>query len=149
MSERFQRQGTAIAIEGRGVLLRGPSGAGKSTLALRLIEEGAVLIADDLCEVRRAGDRLIIDLPVTVDPKFRGAIERRGHGIEQVAYAGATPLALVVDLASRPDGKDRAILLLGLHIPRAVLDPFPPGAVAELRKMALASDRLKPLPLKA
>ena len=38
---RLHLQGTAVAIEGRGVLLRGPSGAGKSSLALRLIEDGA------------------------------------------------------------------------------------------------------------
>ncbi|MGL6042504.1 MAG: HPr kinase/phosphorylase, partial [Sandaracinobacteroides sp.] len=38
---------TAVAINGAGVLLFGPSGAGKSDLALRLIDRGAVLIADD------------------------------------------------------------------------------------------------------
>jgi len=38
---------TAIAIDGRAVLLRGPSGAGKSDLALRLIDAGARLVADD------------------------------------------------------------------------------------------------------
>ena len=139
MSERLQLQGTAIAIEGRGVLLRGPSGAGKSSLALGLIEEGAALIADDLCEIRRSGDRLIIDLPPAVDPRFRGAIERRGQGIEQVAYAGPTPLGLVVDLVKGGVATNPAdtISLLGLPILGAVLDPFRSGAVAALRKMAL------------
>lgn len=140
MSERLQMQGTAVAIDGQGVLLRGPSGAGKSSLALGLIEEGAALIADDLCELRRSGDRLIIDLPAAVDARFQGAIERRGQGIERVAYAGATPLSLVVDLetaaAGAPTGLADRILLLGRAVRRAVLDPFQPGAVAALRKMA-------------
>jgi HPr kinase/phosphorylase len=35
-----------------GVLLRGPSGAGKSDLALRLIDGGARLVADDQTELR-------------------------------------------------------------------------------------------------
>ena len=137
MSETLQLQGTAVAIEGRGVLLRGPSGSGKSSLALRLIEEGAVLIADDLCELRRAGDRLVIDLPAAVDPKFRGAIERRAQGIERLAYAGPTPLALVVDVSSGSGGEVPAIPLLGLVVRRAVLDPFQPDIVAVLRKLAL------------
>lgn len=39
--------GTAVAIDGRGLLLIGPSGAGKSDLALRLMEDGAALVGDD------------------------------------------------------------------------------------------------------
>jgi HPr kinase/phosphorylase len=145
---RLQMQGTAVAIEGRGVLLRGPSGAGKSSLALRLIEDGAILIADDLCELRRSCGWLTIDLPAAVDPAFLGAIERRGQGIVKVAYAGAAPLALIVDLAPMKAPPD-TIQLLGVAIPRAVLDPFQADSVATLRKMALASDRLGPLQLKA
>ena len=41
----------------RAVLLRGPSGAGKSDLALRLIEAGARLVADDQTELVRRGQR--------------------------------------------------------------------------------------------
>ncbi|HEX3418624.1 MAG TPA: serine/threonine protein kinase, partial [Stellaceae bacterium] len=51
---------TAIAIDGRAVLLRGPSGAGKSDLALRLIDGGARLVADDQVELRRAGERVVV-----------------------------------------------------------------------------------------
>ena len=133
---RSQLQGTAVAIEGRGVLLRGPSGAGKSSLALRLIEDGAVLIADDLCELRRSSGRLTIDLPAAVDPAFRGAIERREQGIVKVAYAGAAPLALVIDLA-RMNAPPDIIQLLGFPVSRAVLDPFQVDSVAAVRKMAL------------
>ena len=136
--ERLQLQGTAVAIAGRGVLLRGPSGAGKSTLALRLIEEGATLIADDLCELRRRGGRLMIDLPAVVDPAFRGAIEGRDQGIQKVAYAGAAPLVVIVDLARDGAGPASTVqLLLGLSIPRAVLDPFQPAATRVVREMAL------------
>ncbi len=135
---RLQLQGTAVAIDGRAVLLRGPSGAGKSSLALRLIEDGAVLIADDLCELRRSGDRLLIDLPAAVDPRFRGAIERRGRGIERHSYFGPAPLVLVVDLQAKEEGSARKNAeFLGLVRPLIVLDPFLPGAVATLRKMAL------------
>ena len=39
--------GTCVDLDGRGILLRGPSGSGKSDLALRLIDSGARLVADD------------------------------------------------------------------------------------------------------
>ena len=135
---RLQIQGTAVAIEGRAVLLRGPSGAGKSSLALSLIEDGAVLIADDLCELRRSGNRLTIDLPAAVDRKFRGAIERRGAGIEKHPYFGPAPLVLVVDLQAKEGRSTRkTVEILGLTRPLAVLDPFRPDTPGRLRQMAL------------
>ncbi len=135
---RLQLHGTAVALDGQGVLLRGPSGAGKSDLAWRLIEARAVLIADDLCEVRRQADRLIIDLPATVDSRFRGCIERRGLGIATVPWFGPAPLVLVADLATGPIATraPETVELLGLTLPLAVLDPFQPSAIPALR-MAL------------
>jgi hypothetical protein len=136
---RLQLHGTAVAIEGRGVLLRGPSGAGKSDLAWRLIEAGAGLIADDLCEIRRQDGRLIIDLPAAVDSRFRGSIERRGVGIAQVPWFGPAPLALVADLSIGPvaTSAPETVELLGLALPLAVLGPFQPSAIPVLRRMAL------------
>jgi HPr kinase/phosphorylase len=139
VSQRLQVHGTAVAMDGAGVLLRGAAGAGKSHLALRLIDDGAMLIADDLCEIRRVGDRLILDLPAAVDPRFRGAIEQRGAGILKHPYFGPAPLALVVDLlkaGSGPADRPETIKLLGLACAYAVLDPFRPDAAALLRKMA-------------
>jgi HPr kinase/phosphorylase len=134
---RLQVQGTAVAIDGAGVLLRGPSGAGKSSLALRLIDEGAVLIADDLAEIRRSRGRLTIGLPAAVDPRFRGAIERRGQGILKLPCLVTAPLALVVDLRRGGGASDRLcdrIEVLGLAVPLAVLDPFQPDTPAKLRE---------------
>ena len=42
---------TAIALNGRGILLAGKSGSGKSDLAIRLIDRGAKLVCDDYCEI--------------------------------------------------------------------------------------------------
>lgn len=149
MIEHLQLHGTAVAIEGAGILLRGPAGAGKSSLALSLIDEGAVLVADDLCEIRRVGDRLTLDLPAAVDPRFRGAIAQRGSGILHRPYFGPAPLVLFVDLRQADSGGEvpgtmepGSIELLGLACRRAVLDPFQAGAKTALRKMALPVRRL-------
>jgi HPr kinase/phosphorylase len=144
MIEHLQLHGTGVAIEGAGILLRGPAGAGKSSLALSLIDDGAILIADDLCEIRQVGDRLIIDLPAAVDPWFRGAIAPRGSGILHRSYFGPAPLVLIVDLRRAGSGgaapgtmEPGSMELLGLACRRAVLDPFQAGARSALRKMAL------------
>jgi hypothetical protein len=136
----LQVQGTCVALDGVGLLLRGPSGAGKSDLALRLIDSGAVLVADDLCQIRREGERLQIDLPDQVEPGFRGTMEVRGFGIVSLPYFGPAPLGLVVDLrpASPAEGSPAPATLefLGLRRPLIVLDPFQASAVARLRLMA-------------
>ena len=50
---RLLLHATAVAIDGHAVLLRGAFGSGKSDLALRLIDAGARLVADDQCELCR------------------------------------------------------------------------------------------------
>ena len=123
------------------MLLRGRPGAGKSDLALRLVDGGGALVADDLCEIRREGDRLLADLPAAVDPGFRGRIELRGIGFLTLPYAGPTPLALVADLESghpltSPANLGREAVYLGVALPLIVLDPFQVSAVAKLRLLA-------------
>src|SRR5437588_5560986 len=94
MDDRVLMHGTAVAIDGRGVLLRGPSGSGKSDLALRLIDAGARLVADDQTELRRDGDAIIARAP----PTIAGMIEVRGLGIVRIEALPAAPVALLVDL---------------------------------------------------
>src|SRR3954454_10030977 len=84
----------AVAIDGRAVLLRGPSGSGKSDLALRLIEAGARLVADDQSEVWRQGDALLVRAPSTI----AGLIEVRGLGILRLDALAEAPVGLVADL---------------------------------------------------
>ena len=90
---------SAIAIDGRAVLLRGPSGAGKSDLALRLIDGGARLVADDQVELRRAGERVLVTAPAAI----AGLIEVRGVGIIRLQPVTEATLALLVDLVPLPE----------------------------------------------
>lgn len=91
--------GTAVAIGGGAVLIVGASGAGKSDLALRLIDRGAVLIADDYVEVA------VLDGMVRCAPPaaIAGRIEVRGIGIAVLPFVRDVPLALVVDLDKSPE----------------------------------------------
>ena len=125
--------GTAIAIEGRAILLRGPPGAGKSDLALRLIDGGARLVADDQAELWRVGDQILVRAPTTIT----GLIEVRGLGILPIDALEEAPLALVVDLVSSGEverlPEERTEEVLGLVIPLIALAPFEASAAAKLR----------------
>ena len=124
---------TAIAMEGDAVLLRGPPGAGKSDLALRLIEGGARLVADDQTLLRRVDNHVLVRAPAAI----AGLIEVRGVGVVRVDSLEEAPLALVVDLVPSaqveriPD--NRFEVVLGLTIPQMALAPFEVSAAAKLR----------------
>ncbi len=116
---------TAVAIGAAGacraVLLVGPSGSGKSDLALRLIDRGAVLIADDRVALTGAGTVLLASPPSPI----AGLIEVRGVGIVPERHAAGVPVALIVDLAAPrerlPETTTRD--LFGHAIPLVALDP--------------------------
>ncbi len=104
---RKMANGTAVAWNGKAALIMGPPGAGKSDLALRLIEQGAELIADDLVELTRSGVRVMAAFPGDAPPDLKGRIEARGLGIVAVPAANApVPLALVIE-ATAPEDVDR------------------------------------------
>jgi serine kinase of HPr protein (carbohydrate metabolism regulator) len=85
---------TTIDLCGLGVLILGASGSGKSDLALRLICEGALLVADDQTSVDIVGIRLIAQAP----QKILGLIEVRGIGLVRAPVKRRTALKLAVTL---------------------------------------------------
>ena len=90
---------SAVAIDGRAVLIGGRSGQGKSDLALRLIDRGARLISDDYVFVRRVEGRLLASAPGTIE----GKIEVRGVGLMELPAERDVAVALFVDLDLAPE----------------------------------------------
>lgn len=134
--------GTAVAWRGQGVLILGPTGAGKSDLTLRLLDSGATLIGDDLVELKRAGDQLLLSFPPEGPSDLKGKMEVKGLGIMSVAVAPSeVPLALVVQ--SRPPSQIELIPesleseWLGLPVPTIGIGLLEPSAPAKVR-LALA-----------
>jgi serine kinase of HPr protein (carbohydrate metabolism regulator) len=130
-------QATCIIVEGAGVLLRGPPGSGKSDLALRLIDSGAKLVADDGVELRRASDAVIACLPPGAPESVRGRIEVRGLGIAPVPTVAEARLDLVVDLVPA-DAVERlpepaTAELLGVKLSLLRLNGLEPSAPAKVR----------------
>ena len=132
--------GTSVALDGAGVLLRGPSGAGKSDLALRLIDAGAALVADDQTELRRNAMGLRMSAPAAI----AGLLEVRGVGILRVPSVPSAILRLVVTLvpseALERLPEPQHCLLLDCAIPEIALAPFEASAAAKLRLALRAVD---------
>lgn len=143
MNELVHATCVALRLRGavwQGVLLRGRSGAGKSDLALRLIESGARLVADDQTALARRGHRLVASAPETI----AGLLEVRGVGIVKLGRTQLmvrVPVALLVDLVPPkrierlPEQARESVL--GLDLPVLALAPFEVSASAKLR-LALA-----------
>ncbi|MBT3917261.1 MAG: hypothetical protein HN731_14510 [Rhodospirillaceae bacterium] len=131
-----QLHATAIAIDGLGVIIRGPSNSGKSDLALRLIDEGAELVADDRVDIEKNGTGLELSAP----ENLHGLIEVRGVGVAVIGAAQKAPLNLIVDLKPSqhiermPEQGEESIE--GISIPVVELDPFEASTVAKI-KLAL------------
>lgn len=130
-----------------GLLLRGGSGAGKSALALRLIDEGGWLVADDQVEILRDGDRLKARAPAPLS----GMMELRGFGLVEVPHLPEVALGFAVDLGTREAvdrlPEEKSLSLLDLELPLLTLDPDAAATPATLRLAARSrAAALQPAP---
>ncbi|WP_439579379.1 HPr kinase/phosphorylase [Elioraea sp.] len=129
----MQVHASCCAWSGLAVLLRGTPGSGKSDLALRLVDAGFQLVADDRVDLA-AGNGAVIASPPTA---LAGLIEVRGLGILDLRVHVAARLGLLADLAPagaierlpEPATED----LLGVPLPVIRIDPAAASAVARVR----------------
>ncbi len=119
-----------------GMLLLGAAAAGKSDLALRVVDAGGWLVADDRVrlEVR---DGTLHAAPL---PGFEGLVALRGLGLVQVARLDSAPVALAVHLEApggpaeqEPLPAERSETIAGVEVPALTLDPASASAVPRLR----------------
>ena len=115
----------------RGILIEGPSGAGKSDLALRALDHGFRLVADDRVQVWVDAGRLYGRAPDVL----HGLLEVRGLGVAPVAALAFCEITMLVRLAAPDRMPDRATeAILGLDVPLLSVDPFETSAPAKLSR---------------
>ena len=123
---------SSIVIDDNGVLILGDSGSGKSDLALRLIDNGATLISDDVSICKKNLNNIYLYCP----PEIKGLLEVREIGIITVPFVERIKLKLVVNLKSKNNERfpqDNYSKILGIKIPLINIDGKNSSAVAKIK----------------
>jgi serine kinase of HPr protein (carbohydrate metabolism regulator) len=116
-----------VAVNGRGVLIEGHDREDRTSLALRLIDRGAMLVADEqaLC-TRRAGA-----LHAAALPGVAGKIELRGLDPLSLPHQLDAPVSLVVvvlEAGPRLPEDKRTRSIAGVELPVLALAAGDPAA---------------------
>jgi serine kinase of HPr protein (carbohydrate metabolism regulator) len=117
------------------VLISGASGSGKSDLAMRLIDRGAQLVADDYVSLRAEGGRIIAAAPAAI----AGRIELRGVGFLTLPYLPQAPVALIIDLDLDPERLPDSVMrdYCGIALPAIGLNALEPSAAIKVEAALL------------
>ena len=125
----MQFHASCAARDGAGVLLVGGSGVGKSDLALRLLDRGFQLVADDRVDVE--------DGVARAPAALAGLIEVRGLGLLRLPYLAMARLRLVAQLGGDTDRLPLSSRFAPLDLPQINLDGMRASAA---QRIALALD---------
>jgi len=130
-------QAVLVEVNGIGVLLKGPAGSGKSLAALRLMDRGHRLVADDLVAVNIGPDGALIGRSTEEDVRIeiRGLGVFRAKSLFERKTARSACINLVIEIDEYDPKTDAAritpqvseMLLLGSMLP-CVRVPLPQGA---------------------
>lgn len=137
VSHIMRRHATAVSVRGEGVLLLGESGVGKSDLALRLIEAGGILIADDQVDLHVRGEAIMASPP----PSLAGVLELYGIGLVHVPYVPEASIRLVIRCErAMPERLPprRKWIMEGIALDEITLDPLHPSTPAKLQLLLAA-----------
>ncbi len=124
----MQIHASCVARDGAGIVLLGPPGSGKSDLALRLLDRGFVLVADDRVE--------IVDGMARPPAQLAGLIEVRGLGLLRMPHAASARIALAIALTPDMPRLPAPRRHESLAVPFILLDPRSPSA-AQRAELAL------------
>jgi HPr kinase/phosphorylase len=147
--------GVLVDVYGIGVLLLGESGTGKSECALDLVTRGHRLVADDVVEVARESDQIVMGRGPT---RIRHHMEIRGlgiinirdlFGVAAIRYRKRIELVVLLEAWRAEDEYDRLGLeeqtypILGIPIPMLRIPVSAGRNVAILVEVAARNHLLK------
>ena len=120
-------QAACVAVNGRGVLIESREGEDRVGLALRMIDRGALLVADAQTMCLREGKQLL----ASALRNAAGRIEVRGLGVFEMPHAERVPVELVIvllDSGPRYPEEKRTRSIAGIEVPVLALAALDPAA---------------------
>jgi HPr kinase/phosphorylase len=150
-----ETHGTLVDVYGVGLLFTGRSGIGKSEVALDLIERGHRLVADDIVEITKTGEDVLIG---RYRELLRHNLEIRGVGVIDVqAIFGIRSIRMQkrieveVQLQEWDDTVDyervtmenRYTQFLGINIPQVIVPLFPGKNITVISEVIALNFMLK------
>lgn len=147
--------GTLVDVYGIGALILGKSGIGKSECALDLVERGHRLVADDLVDIKRTAERILMGSGPEL---IRHHMEIRGLGIINIknlfgigAIRDRKRVELVITIEEWDEEKeyDRLGLdeltysVLDIELPRIIIPVRPGRNLSIIIEVAAMNQRLK------
>jgi len=154
-SPRTEVHGTLVDVYGVGLMFTGRSGIGKSECALDLIERGHRLVADDIVEITRTPEEVLIGRYREV---LRHHLEIRGIGVIDVqAIFGIRSIRMQkrveveVQLQEWDDSVDyervgmenRFTEILGVNIPQVAVPLYPGKNITVISEVIALNFMLK------
>lgn len=155
LAPRTTVHGVLIDVYGLGVLLLGESGIGKSECALDLVTRGHRFVCDDMVEIRRESDQVLVGSGPELGRHY---IEIRGLGVVSVsdlfgisAIRNRKFIEMVCLLEPWQKGKaydrlgleDATYAILGMQIPLVRMPVAPGRNLAMLIEVAVRNQLLK------
>lgn len=154
LAPKIARHGGLIDVYGVGIFLTGESGMGKSETALELIKRGHRMIADDVVEITKISDNVLVGRAPDV---IRHLMEIRGLGLVDIsvlygmgAVMESKTITLRIHLAAgdiqdidRLGVNTEYTNLLGVDIPKITIPVRPGRNLAVIIEVAAMNFRLK------
>lgn len=155
LAETTSLHGVLANVYGEGILITGPSGIGKSEAAIELIKRGHRLVADDLVEVSKISEDMIIGKSPELTRNF---VELRGLGVVDVmslfgveSIMEYSPIDMIINLEEWDGNSDYDRLglkeeyeeILGLDIIKHTIPIRPGRNLAIIIETAAVNNRQK------
>lgn len=155
LAETVSLHGVLANVYGEGLLITGPSGIGKSEAAIALIKRGHRLVADDLVDVSKISEDMIIGKSPALTKNF---VELRGLGVVDVmslfgveSIMEYSPIDMIISLEEWDGTNDYDRLglkeeyeeILGLKIVKHTIPIRPGRNLAVIIETAAVNNRQK------